>query len=118
MSITENGQRKRLSKHDVAIKQLLSQAISGNPSAQRMYFHLLQQALENGATDNAGKKDKVRDFTDEELKMIIAADLKKKNKKLKGTHTESRNESVTMPPQQSRAMIPAASAEKRETAFR
>jgi hypothetical protein len=90
MPITENGQRKRLSKDEVAIKQLINQAMSGNPSAQRMYFSLRQQAHENGALvrglqpNSAGEKDNVRDFTTEELKMIIAADLKKKNKKRKG----------------------------------
>jgi hypothetical protein len=62
-----------------------------------MYFRLRQQAHERAAlvrglqTNNAGKKDKVRDFTDEELMMIIAADLKKRNEKQKGTHTEIRN---------------------------
>jgi hypothetical protein len=84
MPISENGQRKRLSKDEVAIKQLINQAMSGNPSAQRMYFRLLELAHANGAlarglqTNNAGKKDKVTDFTDEELMRIIAADLKKK----------------------------------------
>src|ERR1700755_1453677 len=34
MPITENGQRKRLSKDEVAIKQLINQAIRGNTSAQ------------------------------------------------------------------------------------
>jgi Family of unknown function (DUF5681) len=90
MPITENGQRKRLSKDEIGIKQLINQMMSGNASAQRMYFHLRQQAHENGAlmrelqTNNTGKQDKVRDFTDEELNMIIAADLKKRNKKRKG----------------------------------
>jgi predicted nuclease with RNAse H fold len=49
MPITENGQRKRLSKHEVAIKQLINQVISGSPSAQRMYFRLRQQAHERAA---------------------------------------------------------------------
>jgi Family of unknown function (DUF5681) len=89
MPITENGQRKRLSKDEVAIKQLINQAMSGSPSAQRMYFRLREQAHENGVlvrglqANNAGKKDKVTDFTDEELMMIIAVNLKKKNKKRK-----------------------------------
>jgi hypothetical protein len=76
MSITENGQRKRLSKDEVAIKQLLSQVIRGNPSAQRMYFPLLQQAHERAALV-PGKNKKIRDHTDEELMMIIAAGSKK-----------------------------------------
>jgi Family of unknown function (DUF5681) len=86
MPITENGQRKRLSKHEVAIKQLINQVISGNPSAQRMYFRLRQQAHERAAlmvglqTSDAGKNDKVKDLTDEELEWIAAGGLKKTKK--------------------------------------
>jgi hypothetical protein len=86
MPITENGQRKRLSKDEISIKQLINQVMNGNPSAQRMYFRLRQQAHENAAlvgglqTNNAGKKDKVRDLTDEELMRIITDGLKKTKK--------------------------------------
>jgi hypothetical protein len=86
MPITENGQRKRLSKHEVAIKQLINRVISGNPSAQRMYFRLRQQAHERAAlmvglqTSDAGKNDKVKDLTNEELEWIAAGGLKKTKK--------------------------------------
>jgi len=85
MPITENGQRKRLSKDEVAIKQLINQVISGKPSAQRMYFRLRQQAHERVGlqTSNAGKNDKVEDLTDEELMRIITDGLKKTKKSAK-----------------------------------
>jgi uncharacterized protein DUF5681 len=93
MPITEKGQRKRLSKHKVAIKQLINQVISGNPSAQRMYFRLLQQAHERAAlivglqTSNAGENDKVTYLTDEELMRIIL-DPRRRQKKWKVTRIE------------------------------
>jgi hypothetical protein len=86
MPITENGQRKRLSKDEVAIKQLINQVISGNPSAQRLYFRLREKAHERAAlvvglqTSNAGKNDKVKDLTREELMWIAATGLKKTKK--------------------------------------
>jgi hypothetical protein len=89
MPITENGQRKRLSKDEIAIKQLINQVMSGNPSAQRMYFPLRQQAHERAAlvvglqTNNGGKNDKVKDLTDEELMRIITDGLKKTKKNAK-----------------------------------
>ena len=76
MPITENGKRKRLSKDEVAIKQLLSQVIRRKSSAQRMYFPLLQQALERTVLV-PGKNKKAGDYTEEELIRIIDAGQKK-----------------------------------------
>jgi Family of unknown function (DUF5681) len=87
MPLTENGQRKRLSKDEITIKQFINQVMNGNPSAQRMYFPLRQQAHERAAlvvglqTNNAGKNDKANDFTDEELMRIAAGGMEKTKEK-------------------------------------
>jgi hypothetical protein len=82
MTINENGQRKRISKHEVVTKQLLKQAMTGNTQALRIYFGLHQQALERIALvaglqpNNSGKYDDVNNLTDEELTRIAAVGLK------------------------------------------
>jgi hypothetical protein len=38
MAINENGRRKRISKHKVAVKQLMKQAMTGRTQALRTYF--------------------------------------------------------------------------------
>ena len=41
MSITENGRRKRISKHKVVVKQLMKQAMTGNiPAASNLSWPL------------------------------------------------------------------------------
>ena len=81
MTVNENGRRKRISKHEVAVKQLLKRAMTGSDQALKNYFALLQQAHERVAPvagpqhNNSGKYD-FKNLTDEEL-MIIAAGLKK-----------------------------------------
>jgi Family of unknown function (DUF5681) len=82
MTINENGRRKRISKHGVAVKQLVKQAITGSTQALKNYFALLQQAHERVALvagpqhNNSGKYDAVH-LTDEELMRIAAAGLEK-----------------------------------------
>jgi hypothetical protein len=77
MTINENGQRKRISKHEVVIKQLLKQAMTGSTHAQRMYLDHHRRAHERGSLmasfqpNNSGNYDKVKDLTDEELMRII-----------------------------------------------
>ena len=74
MFITENGRRKRISKHKVAVKQLMKLAMSGNIPAARIYFGLYLQALERlaGLQANYSEKyDDVKKMTDEELMKII-----------------------------------------------
>jgi hypothetical protein len=79
MTINENGQRKRISKHKVVVKQLMKGAMTGSPHAQRTYFGLRQQALERivlvaaPQPNNSGKYDNFRNLTDEELMRIAAA---------------------------------------------
>lgn len=76
--INENGRRKRISKHEIVIKQLLKQAMTGSPQAARIYFPLYQQALEKLALlpssqpNDPAKYDDVMNLTDEELMWIAA----------------------------------------------
>ena len=83
LAINENGRRKRISKHEVAIKQLMKLAMSGSIQALRTYFVLHQQAHERVALvagpqhNNSGKYDDVKNLTDEELMRLLAASLEK-----------------------------------------
>lgn len=82
MTINENGRRKRISKHEVVIKQLIKQAMTGSTQASRIYFGLHQQAHERVALvagtqpNNSGKYD-ISNLTDEELMRIAVAGLEK-----------------------------------------
>jgi Family of unknown function (DUF5681) len=83
MTISENGQRKRISKLQGIAKQVTNKALSGNVPLIRTWVASLQQALGRDALlagpqpNNSGKYDKVRTLTDEELMMLIAAGLEK-----------------------------------------
>jgi hypothetical protein len=83
MTINENGQRKRISKHKVAIKQLIKLAMTGSTQALRMYLDHHQRAHERGGLvagsqpNNSGKYDDINNLTDEELMRILAAGLGK-----------------------------------------
>jgi hypothetical protein len=82
MTITENGKRKRISKHEVAIKQLMKQAMTGSPQAQRIYFPLRQQALEKialmaGSQPGDLGEYNANDLTDDQLAWLIRNDLEK-----------------------------------------
>ena len=83
MTINENGQRKRISKHKVAIKQLIKLAMTGSTQALRMYLDHRQRAHERGGLvagsqpNNSRKYDKLKNLTDEELMWIAAAGLEK-----------------------------------------
>jgi hypothetical protein len=87
MTITENGRRKRVSKHNVTIMQLLKQAMTGNIQAARIYLERREKALERAALvadsqpNNSRKSDDVKDYTTEELRRFIAAHLEKEKKK-------------------------------------
>jgi hypothetical protein len=83
MTINENGRRRRISKHKVAVKQLMKQVITGDAQAQRIYFDKRQQALERlaplaGSQPNNSGKYKAEDCTDEELvEILLTGGLKK-----------------------------------------
>jgi hypothetical protein len=75
-----NGQRMRISKHDVAVKVLLNGAMKGKSSDQRLYFSLYPQAIEKGALAqmqeeaNKEKWKDVKQLSLEELNWIVASD--------------------------------------------
>jgi Family of unknown function (DUF5681) len=83
MTINENGKQKRISKHEIVIKQLLKQAMTGSIPAQRIYFGFHQLALERAALmaglqpHNSGKYENFRHLTDGELTWIAAGGLEK-----------------------------------------
>jgi hypothetical protein len=82
MTINENGRRKRISKHEVAVKQLLKKAMTGSEQALKNYFALLQQAHERvalvaGPQPNKSGKSDPKNLSDEELERIILAGREK-----------------------------------------
>ena len=84
VTINENGKRRRVSKHELVIKQLIHKAISGNIPALRTYFDRYQIAsekialLEAAQAREAERYDDVDALTDEELMRIAAGGLKNK----------------------------------------
>ena len=77
ITITENGRRKRISKHEAAIKQLMKQAMTGNIHAAKLYLDHRQRVLEK-ATLSAAQQPSVplerkapKEMTDEELWRLI-----------------------------------------------
>jgi hypothetical protein len=84
ITITENGRRKRITRHEVAIKQLMKEVMTGRTQSQRIYFPLHQQALERAALEagsqpNNSGKYKAEDLTDDQLaEIILTGGLKKK----------------------------------------
>jgi hypothetical protein len=63
VSIVENGQRVRTTKHDLVWKQLLHQALKGDHRAMRLYFSYHQQAAGRAAE----KAKVVEDLTTKEM---------------------------------------------------
>jgi hypothetical protein len=84
VTINENGQRRRITKHELAIKQLLNKTIGGNIPAARIYFDRHQKTSEKIALLGASKSSnpgKYKDFnalTDEELWKFITDGQKDK----------------------------------------
>jgi Family of unknown function (DUF5681) len=79
--INNNGERRRISKFQGIVKQLTNKAMTGNMPAARIYLDLIQQAFERAALSEAAQANNSRksakDFTSEELRMMIAAGLEK-----------------------------------------
>jgi hypothetical protein len=86
MTISENGRRKRISKHEVIIKQLIKLAMTGSTQALRIYLTLYHQAHERATLfagfqpDNSEHYNNVRNWTTEELELFIADSLSKETK--------------------------------------
>jgi len=78
ITLNENGSRRRISKHEAAIKQLINKAISGNIPALRTYLDRYQIAferialLEASRSSDTRKYDDVKKLTNEELERMVA----------------------------------------------
>jgi hypothetical protein len=77
VTISENGKRCRVSKHELVIKQLIHKATSGNIPALRAYLDRHQIAsekvaqLEAAQAKEAERRRDIRNWTDEELEQMI-----------------------------------------------
>jgi Family of unknown function (DUF5681) len=92
VTISENGKRLRVSKHELVIKQLIHKAISGNIPALRTYVDRYEIALEKAALLEAKRshgriKRPLSSMTDEELD-ILWDDLQKEKEKEKEKETK------------------------------
>lgn len=108
ITVNENGRKKRVSKHDVVVRQVVHNAMKGIPSGQRMYRDALQQALERAAlmkdrevdleTVDAALDQIWPDATDEELDDIMlehAERIKEKRRKRENPETGDETMSET-----------------------
>jgi hypothetical protein len=59
--INENGRRKRASKHEVAIKQLMKLAMNGSIQALRLYLGVHRQAHERGRSGGRTPTQQLRE---------------------------------------------------------
>jgi hypothetical protein len=87
ITLNENGSRRRISKHEAVIKQLLNKAMSGNIPAARTYLDRYRIAFEKVAllepTQSRDLRTRpVRELTDEEIHERIIY-LRKKQEKEK-----------------------------------
>jgi hypothetical protein len=87
--INENGRQVRLSKHDVAIRQLIHKAMKGEMHASRTFFGYYRQASERLAVTAASQKAEkerckdVLQLTDAELMKIIQDSMEEEGRKQK-----------------------------------
>ena len=89
VTISENGKRRCVSKHELVIKQLIHKAISGNIPALRTYCDRYQIAsekialLEAAQAHEAERRSDIRNLTDEELDQLIFEEEKKEEEQKK-----------------------------------
>ena len=81
VTLNENGQRRRISKHAAVVKQLINQAMKGDRYATRTYLDCRQRASEKAALLKASqssntKKYDIKELAREELMRIAAGGLK------------------------------------------
>jgi hypothetical protein len=92
ITLNENGSRRRISKHEAAIKQLLNKAMGGNIPALRTYFDRYQIAsekvaqLEAAQAKEAERRSDIRNWTDEELERMVVDALKADEQETKKGH--------------------------------
>jgi Family of unknown function (DUF5681) len=75
ITIVENGQKVRLSKHEVAVKMFMNNVMKGKPSDLRLYFAQYPQAFDKvllaaQQAENETRKS-AKDLSDDELAQII-----------------------------------------------
>ena len=93
ITLNVNGSRRRVSKHEAAILQLLDKSIRGSIHALRTYFGQYQVALEKEAlleAAQAGEAERRKDnrnWTDEELMQMILEEEKKEEEQKKKKFT-------------------------------
>jgi Family of unknown function (DUF5681) len=89
VTINENGKRRRVSKHELVIKQLIHKAISGNIPATRTYLDRHQIAsekvvqLEAAQAKEAERRSDFNNWTDAELWKLITDGQKDKEQETK-----------------------------------
>ena len=87
VTITEKGRRVRISKHDVAIRQLVHKAMTGDLSALKTFVPLCRLArekvvlMEEGKIKDLERYNDPKQLTEEELMRIILQDQKAKESK-------------------------------------
>jgi hypothetical protein len=92
ITLNENGSRRRISKHEAVIKQLIHKAISGNISALWTYCDRYQIAPEKVAqleAAQAREAERCSDpnaFTDEELIQMALDDRKARGQETRPGH--------------------------------
>ena len=88
VTISENGRKIRVSKHDVVMRQLLLKAMTGDIPALKTYLGYYQQTVERAALaaqpqcNESKKYDDVRTLTDEELMRLAAGALEKMDQEI------------------------------------
>ena len=92
-----NGQKVRLSKHEVAVKMFMNNVMKGKPSDLRLYFAQYPQAFERFALLAQQAKNETgkcaKDLSDEMLAKIIFTSQKYKD--LKGEASPNRKREAT-----------------------
>jgi Family of unknown function (DUF5681) len=97
VTLNENGNRRRVSKHEAAILQLLNKAISGNIPALRTYFDRYQIAsekvaqLEAAQAKEAERRSDFNNWTDEELWKLITDGQKDNEQETKKGHISNKD---------------------------
>jgi hypothetical protein len=97
ITIVENGQKVRLSKHEVVVKMFMNNVMKGKPSDLRLYFAQYPQAFERFALLAQQAKNETgkcaKDLSDEMLAKIIFTSQKYKD--LKGEASPNRKREAT-----------------------
>jgi Family of unknown function (DUF5681) len=86
ITVTENGRRIRVSKHDIIVKQFTNNAMKGKGSDLRMFREAYRQACEKDALLKAQQANDLEKYNDldnlslEELVRLYAVALKAEEK--------------------------------------